>query len=81
LLARLACHVQRSRLENVFGIVETRVPDPTAPSAGPARLVGYVFGQYWEELLATAKSLGYGLIGIVALLVLAYVLRRRRFRN
>jgi membrane protein DedA with SNARE-associated domain len=44
-------------------------------------LVGYVFGQYWGELLAIAKSLGYGVIGLVALLVLAYVLRRRRFRN
>jgi LPXTG-motif cell wall-anchored protein len=44
-------------------------------------LVGYVFGQYWEQLLATAKSFSYGLIGIVALLVLAYVLRRRRSRN
>src|SRR5829696_7144107 len=44
-------------------------------------LVGYVFGQYWEELLAIVRSLGYGVIGLVALLVLAYVLRRRRFRN
>ena len=40
-------------------------------------LVGYVFGQYWDELLAIAKSLGYGVIAIVALLLLAYVLRRR----
>ncbi|MCD6054280.1 MAG: putative rane-associated protein-like protein [Rubrobacteraceae bacterium] len=44
-------------------------------------LVGYVFGQYWEELLAIVKSLGYGAIGLVALVFLAYVLRRRRFRN
>jgi membrane protein DedA with SNARE-associated domain len=44
-------------------------------------LVGYVFGQYWGELLAVAKSLGYGVIGLVALLILAYVLRRRRFRD
>jgi len=44
-------------------------------------LVGYVFGQYWGELLAIAKSLGYGIIGLVALLVLAYVLKRHRFRN
>jgi hypothetical protein len=27
------------------------------------------------------KSLGYGVIGLVALLLLAYVLRRRWFRN
>src|SRR5829696_8664798 len=44
-------------------------------------LVGHVFGQYWGELLAIAKSLGYGVIGLVALLVLANFLRRRRFRN
>jgi membrane-associated protein len=44
-------------------------------------LVGYLFGQYWDELLAIAKSLGYGVIGLVTLLLLAYILRRRRFRN
>jgi membrane-associated protein len=44
-------------------------------------LVGYVFGQYWEELLAIVKSLGYGAIGLVAVVFLAYVLRRRRFKN
>jgi hypothetical protein len=27
------------------------------------------------------RSLGYGAIGLVALVLLAYVLRRRRFRN
>ena len=40
-------------------------------------LVGYVFGQYWDELLAVARSLGYGVIALVALLLIAYVLRRR----
>jgi membrane-associated protein len=44
-------------------------------------LVGHVFGQYWDELLAIAKSLGYGVIGLVALLFLTYMLRRRRFRD
>jgi membrane-associated protein len=44
-------------------------------------LVGYVFGQYWDELLAVAKSLGYGVIAIVALLLLAYALRRLWSRN
>jgi membrane protein DedA with SNARE-associated domain len=44
-------------------------------------LVGYVFGQYWDELLAIAKSLGYVVIGLVALLFLTYMLRRRRFRD
>jgi membrane-associated protein len=40
-------------------------------------LVGYIFGQYWDELLAVARSLGYGVIALVALLLIAYVLRRR----
>jgi membrane protein DedA with SNARE-associated domain len=44
-------------------------------------LVGYVFGQYWDELLAVAKSLGYGVIAIVVLLLLGYVLRRSWSRN
>ena len=44
-------------------------------------LVGYVFGQYWDELLAVARSLGYGVIAIVALLLLAYFLRRHWSRN
>jgi membrane-associated protein len=43
--------------------------------------VGYVFGQYWDELLAVAKSLGYGVIFLVALALLAYLLRRRWSRN
>ena len=44
-------------------------------------LVGYVFGQYWDELLAVARSIGYGVIAIVTLLLLAYVLRRFWARN
>src|SRR5918994_15446 len=44
-------------------------------------LVGYVFGQYWDELLAVARSLGYGVIFLVALALLAYLLRRRWSRN
>lgn len=44
-------------------------------------LVGYVFGQYWSELLAIAKSLGYGVVALVVLALLAYLLRRRRVRN
>ena len=39
-------------------------------------LVGYVFGQYWDELLAVARSLGYGVVAIVALVFLAYFVRR-----
>jgi membrane protein DedA with SNARE-associated domain len=40
-------------------------------------LVGYIFGQYWDELLAVARSLGYGVIALAALLLIAYVLRSR----
>ena len=41
-------------------------------------LVGYVFGQYWTELLAVAKSFGYGVVGLAVLVLLAYLLRRYR---
>ena len=41
-------------------------------------LVGYVFGQYWTELLAVAKSFGYGVVGLIVLVLLAYLLRRYR---
>ena len=44
-------------------------------------LVGYVFGQYWTELLAVAKSFGYGVVGLVGLVLLAYLLRRYQSRN
>lgn len=40
-------------------------------------LVGYIFGQYWDELIAVAKSFGYGVVGLVILVLLAYLLRRR----
>ena len=42
-----------------------------------AATVGYVFGQYWNELLAIARSVGYGFIAFVALLVALYIYRRR----
>lgn len=41
-------------------------------------LVGYVFGEYWEELLAVARSVGYGFIAFVVLVITVYILRRRR---
>ncbi len=44
-------------------------------------LVGYVFGQYWDELLTVARSLGYGVVFLVALALLAYLLRRRWLRG
>src|SRR5215210_606516 len=44
-------------------------------------LIGYVFGQYWNELLAVAKSFGFGVVVLVVLLVLGFVLRRRYSRK
>jgi membrane protein DedA with SNARE-associated domain len=39
-------------------------------------LIGYIFGQYWDELLAIAKSFGYSVVAVVALALFAYFLRR-----
>jgi membrane protein DedA with SNARE-associated domain len=44
-------------------------------------LIGYVFGQYWTELLAIAKSFGFGVVGLVVLVLLAYLLRRYHIGN
>ena len=40
-------------------------------------LLGYAFGAYWNELLAVAKSFGYSIIALVALVLIALLLRRR----
>jgi membrane-associated protein len=39
-------------------------------------LVGYVFGSYWSELLAVAKSFGYGIVALFILVLAAYLIRR-----
>jgi membrane-associated protein len=44
-------------------------------------LIGYVFGQYWGELLAVARSFGYVIVALVVLVVLSLVLRRRYRRK
>ena len=44
-------------------------------------LIGYVFGQYWNELLAVARSFGFSVVALVVLVVLALVLRRRYRRK
>jgi membrane protein DedA with SNARE-associated domain len=44
-------------------------------------LIGYVFGQYWGELLAVAKSFGFGFVALVVLVLLAFLLRRRYKRR
>ncbi len=39
--------------------------------------IGYVFGEYWDELLAVARSVGYGFVVLVVLFVALYLYRRR----
>jgi membrane-associated protein len=39
-------------------------------------LVGYVFGSYWSELLAVAKSFGYGIVALFILVLAAFLIRR-----
>jgi membrane protein DedA with SNARE-associated domain len=41
-------------------------------------LVGFVFGEYWEDLIAVARSFGYAVVALVVLVLGAYFLRRRR---
>jgi membrane-associated protein len=43
-------------------------------------LVGYTFGAYWSDLLAVAKSFGYSIVALVALVLVAFLLRRRQRR-
>jgi membrane-associated protein len=43
-------------------------------------LVGYAFGAYWSELLAVAKSFGFGIVALVILTLTAYLIRRHRRR-
>ena len=43
--------------------------------------VGYVFGEYWDELLAAARSIGYGFVALVALFVALYIYRRRKAKK
>lgn len=44
-------------------------------------LVGYAFGAYWGELLAVAKSFGFGIVALVILALTAYLIRRHKRRR
>ena len=44
-------------------------------------IVGYVFGEYWDELLAIARSVGYGFIALVLLFLALYLYRRYRAKR
>jgi membrane protein DedA with SNARE-associated domain len=43
--------------------------------------IGYAFGEYWDDLLAVARSVGFGLVALVVLSLVFYVYRRRRARS
>src|SRR5215210_4933620 len=43
--------------------------------------VGYVFGEYWDELLAVARSIGYSIVALILLFLVLYLYRRRRAKN
>lgn len=64
LLARLACRVQRDRLANVFGIVETDPPDPMADDLPWTRAWRFVFGR--EAWTMVVYSTAAGLHGLFA---------------
>ena len=72
LLARLACRVQRNRLANVFGIVETNPPDPMAGDNVWLRALRYVFGrEAWSMVVYSTVAGIHGLLaaGLIVVLV------------
>jgi membrane-associated protein len=46
-----------------------------------AATVGYLFGEYWNELLAIARNIGYGFVALVFLLLVFYLYRRRKAKD
>ncbi len=72
LMARLACYTQRTRLANVFGIVEAGPPGLWVHSDPWARGWGFVFGrQAWSMVVYSTVAGLHGLLagGLVAILV------------
>ncbi|CAL9351948.1 hypothetical protein SUDANB67_00506 [Nocardiopsis dassonvillei] len=72
LLARLSCRVQRNRLDNVFGIVETSPPDPLAHDKPLVRAWRFVFGRdAWSAVVYSTVAGIHGLLagGVVVALV------------
>ncbi|MFC4563552.1 sensor histidine kinase [Nocardiopsis mangrovi] len=74
LLARLSCRIQRSRLESVFGIVETRVPDPVPPESAPVRALTFLYGrEAWAAVLySTVAGVQGVLAGAVTVVLVVY---------
>ncbi len=72
LLARLSCQVQRNRLDDVFGIVETSPPDPLTDDTPLLRAWRFVFGRdAWSAVVYSTATALHGLLagGVVVLLV------------
>jgi membrane protein DedA with SNARE-associated domain len=44
-------------------------------------LVGYAFGAYWNDLLAIAKSFGFGIVALVIVAVSVFLIQRHRRRR
>ncbi|WP_017611681.1 sensor histidine kinase [Nocardiopsis salina] len=63
LTARLACRLQRDRLDTVFGIVQAHTPDPL-PTAGPLlRTWRFLFGaRAWSMVIYSTVAGLHGLI-------------------
>ncbi|MFC3994693.1 sensor histidine kinase [Nocardiopsis sediminis] len=74
LLARLSCRIQRSRLESVFGIVETRAPDPAEPESAPVRVLNLLYGRdAWAAVLySTVAGVQGVLAGAVTVVLVVY---------
>lgn len=43
--------------------------------------IGYVFGEYWDELLSVARSVGFGLVALITILIALYAYRRKTARK
>ncbi|MFC3517846.1 sensor histidine kinase [Streptomonospora nanhaiensis] len=74
LLARLACHIQRRRLEDVFGIVESGPPRPAAALPWPLRALNHLYGRdAWTALMCCTLTGVQGVVfGGIALGLVVY---------
>jgi membrane-associated protein len=44
-------------------------------------LLGYLFGQYWDDLLSIARSAGFLFVALLTAILLVYIYRRRAARK